>query len=173
MNLNNRHAKLHKYMEKNDIKLSLVLNDQNQYYLSEYKAIIYSRQIIFAVTMDKTYLIVPGLEEDHAKAHSSVDEVFTYYEHPEKIEIGNSFMFFVDELLKKIPAGSSLGVEFQALPFNLAIWLQEKGYKLVDIGMEIKKTRYVKEQQEIDLMIEAGKLVSEAIRMSIDRKSVV
>lgn len=168
MNLNNRHAKLHKYMEKNDIKLSLVLNDQNQYYLSEYKAIIYSRQIIFAVTMDKTYLIVPGLEEDHAKAHSSVDEVFTYYEHPEKIEIGNSFMFFVDELLKKIPAGSSLGVEFQALPFNLAIWLQEKGYKLVDIGMEIKKTRYVKEQQEIDLMIEAGKLVSEAIRMSIE-----
>lgn len=168
MKVCNRTHSLRAHMEKQDIALSIVMNAQNQFYFSAYKAIIYSRPIIFAATMNKTCLIVPGLEENHAKAHSDVDEVLTYYEHPEKATLHGNHRFFIDELLEVIPKGSKIGVEFHEMSFGFAKYLREKGFQLVDMSIIIKEMRYIKDDQEIAMMIEAGKLVSKAIEVSIE-----
>lgn len=104
MDINKRVDELRSRMADNDIAVSFISNYDDQYYLSDYKTIIYSRPILFAATMDKSYMIVPGLEEDHAKSMAQVNEVFTYYEHPEKTSLGDSPFFFIDKILSGIPA---------------------------------------------------------------------
>ena len=52
---------------RQEIGLALILGHENMFYYSNYKAIIYSRQIIITVDEKRVSAIVPGLEEDHAK----------------------------------------------------------------------------------------------------------
>ena len=167
MNITKRVAALRAQMERENIALSVILNAQNQFYYSDYKAIIYSRPIIVAVGMSKTSLIVPGLEEDHAKSHNQADEVLTYYEHPEKVSMGANQNEFLRALLAPLPKGAHIGVEFHTISIGQAAFFRDAGYELADIGPFIQGMRNVKDEEEIAMMAEAGKLVSEALRRSI------
>ncbi len=169
MNIKKRVEALRAHMERENIALSIVLRAQNQFYYSDYKAIIYSRPIILAVGMHKASLIVPGLEEDHAKSHNQVDEVLTYYEHPEKVGLGGSQNDFLRALLGALPKGARIGAEFHTISISQAAFFREAGFDLVDIGPFIQSMRNIKDEEEIAMMVEAGKLVSEALHRSIDQ----
>ncbi len=90
MDVSTRVDRLREEMRRQEIGLALILGHENMFYYSNYKAIIYSRQIIITVDEKRVSAIVPGLEEDHAKAHATVDQVLVYYEHPEKVAQGGS-----------------------------------------------------------------------------------
>ena len=53
-------------------------------YLTGFQALLYSRPIYLVVTAERTELVVPGLEEEHAGQAAAIDAVTVYYEHPEK-----------------------------------------------------------------------------------------
>ncbi|MEI3361702.1 MAG: aminopeptidase P family N-terminal domain-containing protein [Oscillospiraceae bacterium] len=114
------------------------------FYYSNYKAIIYSRQIIITVDEKRVSAIVPGLEEDHAKAHATVDQVLVYYEHPEKVAQGGSYQYFLDGMLAELPKGARVGVELGAIPMGMALYIQNQGFTLCDIGAFIQHERYIK-----------------------------
>ena len=167
MEVMHRVEKLREEMKRQNVALTFVAGHENQFYFSDYKAIIYSRLILLAIGENKTSLIVPGLEEDHAKAHSQVDDVFVYYEQPEKVNLGSTPMHFIDMLLSELPKGSKIGIEYSAMPVSLAYALKDKGYELCDMGGFIQRMRYIKDAEEIAMMEKAGELVSEALEISI------
>jgi Xaa-Pro dipeptidase len=63
MDVTRRLTDLRAFMDKQRIDLSIIMHPENQYYLSGFKAIIYSRPIVFIVESSKTSLIIPALEE--------------------------------------------------------------------------------------------------------------
>lgn len=168
MEVKHRIEKLRREMSQQELALTLVLGHENMSYYTNYKAIIYSRPIMIAVTQEKVYAIVPGLEEDHAKAHATVDEVLVYYEQPEKVEKGSTPQYFLDAILADVPKGAKVGVEFAAITMGMALYFQNKGYQLHDVSPFIRNQRYIKDAEEIAMMEKAGELVSRALAVSIE-----
>lgn len=168
MDVTKRVKVLRKEMREQDIGLSLILGHENMFYYTNYKAIIYSRHIMIAINEKTVNAIVPGLEEDHSKAHCTADNIFVYYEHPEKKEKGPSHMYFLDELTEKLGRGAKIGVEFGIISMSLAAYLERKGFVLHDIGPFIEHSRYIKSEEEKELMRLSGKIVSGALAASIN-----
>lgn len=168
MEVKHRIEKLRKEMRDQELALTLVVGHENMSYYTNYKAIIYSRPIMVTVTEDKVSAIVPGLEEDHAKAHATVDEVLVYYEQPEKVNIGSTYQYYLDGMLADVPKGSKIGVEFAAITMGMAMYLQNKGFVLHDVSPFIREQRYIKDTEEIAMMEKAGELVSRALAVSIE-----
>lgn len=168
MDTKNRLSRLRDYMQENKIELSIIVNPENQFYVSGFKAIIYSRPIILGIKLDKTFLIVPGLEEEHSKAHANVDEIFVYYEQPEKINYGTSHLDHLKTQLSEYSCGKKIGIEFNTMSVGLSSFIEVFGYKVVDICKKITEMRYIKEEQEIEIMLESGKLVSLALKTSLE-----
>ena len=163
-----RVAELRKYMDEKGIALSLLTVPDNQFYISGFRAIIYSRPIDLLISPEKSALIVPGLEEAHARHEATADEVLVYYEHPERAGRGKSHLDHLESFLRRLPSGSRVGVETGAIPLALAEHLRSEGLELVDVGQKIKEMRFIKDAAEVELMIEAGRLVSLAVRASLE-----
>lgn len=169
MDVSTRVDRLREEMRRQEIGLALILGHENMFYYSNYKAIIYSRQIIITVDEKRVSAIVPGLEEDHAKAHATVDQVLVYYEHPEKVAQGGSYQYFLDGMLAELPKGARVGVELGAIPMGMALYIQNQGFTLCDIGAFIQHERYIKSAEEITMMEKAGDLVSKAMAASLEQ----
>ncbi|MGE8204734.1 aminopeptidase P family N-terminal domain-containing protein [Heyndrickxia sp. NPDC080065] len=114
MDASKRIVALKSFMEKNNVMASVIMNFENKYYMSGFKAITYSRPVVLAVDMDKTSLIIPALEENHAMSEGQVDNLYVYYEHPEKSHMGTSYLDHIKILLSKYPTPS--GLERSVMP---------------------------------------------------------
>ena len=169
MDVSTRVDRLREEMRRQEIGLAWIWGHENMFYYSNYKAIIYSRQIIITVDEKRVSAIVPGLEEDHAKAHATVDQVLVYYEHPEKVAQGGSYQYFLDGMLAELPKGARVGVELGAIPMGMALYIQNQGFTLCDIGTFIQHERYIKSAEEIAMMEKAGDLVSKAMAASLEQ----
>lgn len=116
MKVNHRLAEIRSFMDERNIVATVVANPDHQYYLSGFKAIMYSRPIIYLVDNDSTNLIVPALEEIHARNEANIDNVLVYYEHPEMAHEGTSPFQHLKLLLSKYAAGSKIGVDMDSTP---------------------------------------------------------
>jgi len=155
-------------MEERDIALCLVTVPDDQYYLSGFKAIVYSRPIDLLITPEAVALVVPALEEVHARDEARVDELLVYYEHPEKAAGGKTHVEHVDRIVGRLPSGARIGVQAGAVPLALSRHLSESGFQLADIGPKIEEMRYVKDDAELELMVEAGRLASLGVKASLE-----
>lgn len=169
MDVSKRVERLRAEMRKQEIGLAVILGHENMFYYSNYKAIIYSRQILITVDEKRVCAIVPGLEEDHAKAHAAVDQVLVYYEHPEKVDRGGSYQHFLNGMLAELPKDTRVGVEVGTIPMRMALDIQDQGFPLRDIGGFIQRQRYVKDAEELAMMEKAGDLVSRAMAASLEK----
>ncbi|PLR77378.1 aminopeptidase P family protein [Bacillus sp. V3-13] len=169
MDSSKRIAKLRQHMEENQLEATVIINFENQYYMSGFKAITYSRPILLIIDQQQTSLVVPALEENHAREESSADQLFVYYEHPEKSSYGISHLEHLKKLVSSYPSGAKIGIEYHSLPVTVANLLKDSGFELADIGGKIAEMRYIKDQQEIDLIIESGRLVSLALSHSLEK----
>lgn len=163
MHTEQRLTSLRKMMEHKGISVSIIFNPDHQFYLSGFKALLYSRPIVMLIDEEKTRLIVPGLEEIHAREEAIVDEVHVYYEHPEMAEKGTNYKETIKNILFNYPEGSKLGIDTSFAPTDVTDYFKNLGYEVADIGRKIVEMRYVKDQEEIQLMEEAGRLVNLAV----------
>jgi len=163
-----RLKEIREHMDERKIDKALVLNSENQFYLTGFRAINYSRPIFLIVDLDSTCLIVPALEEEHAKAEADIDELRVYYEHPEMENRGTSPY---RHLLNKLESTKGIvGIEKSYFPLYIYKELT-KNLDLVDIGEKIKKMRYVKDDKELDTIRRAGKLVKVGVESSLSMVS--
>jgi Xaa-Pro dipeptidase len=163
-----RLADLREYMDKQGIDLCIVMHPENQYYLSGFKAIIYSRPIVFVIEGTKTDLIIPALEEEHAAHEAKVDETFVYYEHPEMAHEGISYIQALDRVLSKYGEGKTVGLEFNVASLYLSTHLRTAGFRLADIGQKIAEMRYIKDENEIKMLEMSGEMVNLALKASLE-----
>lgn len=126
-------------------------------YLTGFQALIYSRPIYLVVTEDRTDLIVPGLEEEHAEQVNAVDGVTVYYEHPEKGTPGENAPDTLAALLSQRGI-RRVGLEYTVTPIALRERLERDGVQVGDISADIIRMRLIKDQAEIALMRQAAAL---------------
>jgi Xaa-Pro dipeptidase len=168
MSMANRISKLRHFMELKGLSVVVLTSPDNQFYYSGFKAILYSRPIYYVVTPEETAYIVPGLEENHAYAEAKVDKIMVYYEHPEKADQGIHPLHSLLNYLGTLKQSGKMGVEFSNIPLYLSEALTEKGWNLEDLSQFIVDERAVKDAEELQTMREAGRLVSLALRHSLD-----
>lgn len=171
MNLNKRIYYLRELTASKEIAFSVIMNFENQYYFSGLKAITYSRPIVLIVDEEEVQLIIPSLEENHAQNESNADRLHVYYETQLHEEHANSYLELFESVIDSYPPNSRVGVEFGSLPVSLANRLREKGFELVSLDQEIAKMRAIKEEEEIEQIIESGRLVSLALAESLKHAS--
>lgn len=168
MDTKRRLSDLRAFMDKQGIDLCIVMQPENQYYLSGFKAIIYSRPIVFIVEKLLTNLIIPALEKEHAAHEARVDKIFVYYEHPEKANEGTSYLHAIDKIILKYAKGTRIGVEINVMSAYLYAHLKMADFKPVDIGQKIAEMRSIKDEVEIEMLIKSGKLVNLALSASLE-----
>jgi Xaa-Pro dipeptidase len=154
-------------MEERGIALCLVSRPDDQHYLSGFKAIVYSRPIDLVITPEKVVLVVPALEEVHAREEAAVEELLVYYEHPERAGDGTSHVEHLNHIVESLPTGARLGVQADAVPWALAEHFIKAGFQLADIGPKIQAMRFIKDDAELELMTEAGRLASLGVGASL------
>jgi Xaa-Pro dipeptidase len=167
METGHRIARLRQLMSERGLAFCIVLEPDNQFYLSGFKAVIYSRPIVLVITEGEVVLIVPGLEEVHARDEAAVEQLLVYYEHPEKAGAGTSHIAHLNRILERFRGKPRVGVEANALSFQLARHLSAEGCVLADIGAAIQDMRAIKDEAEIALMFEAGRLASLGVGASL------
>ncbi len=163
----NRLNALREVMKEKEIDTVLLSNFENQFYFSGLKAITYSRPILLKVSQSDMAIVIPTLEENHAKHMTAADQLYVYHEVEGK-EGDYSYLAQVDALMNTIPAGSKVGIEFESLPTKLAFMLKEKRFEVENIETDIVNMRAVKSADEISMIKESGKLVSEAVKLSLE-----
>lgn len=156
-------------MEERNVEASLILQPDDLFYLSGFKAIIYSRPFAYLVESDGLSMALPSLEEEHVRKEARADRFQIYHETPERIDRGSSFLAALDALVSPLRPSCRLGVEKGYLPLDLGRFLEEKGFVLVDVGRDIALARTVKEPKEIEAITLSGDLVSYALRASLER----
>lgn len=167
MKTDNRLKVLRELMKEKDIDTVLLSNFENQYYFSGLKAITYSRPILLKVSQTEMSLVIPTLEENHAKHVTEADQLYVYHEVEGKVG-EYSYLAQVEALMNTIPSGSKVGIEFGSLPTKLAFMLKEKRFEVENIETDIVNMRAVKSDDEISMIKESGKLVSEAVKLSLE-----
>jgi Xaa-Pro dipeptidase len=167
MNTNKRVERLREIMQEKQIDLSIVMNFENQYYFSGLKAITYSRPIVLAIDSKQLNLIIPSLEESHAKEMSNADQLYVYHETFLKDGNGGSHLEHLQSLISNYPSETRVGVEFSSLPVKIGNLLKDAGFELVNLDSSIVEMRFIKDQEEIDLITESGRLVSLALEQSL------
>ncbi len=162
-----RISELRRRMRTKGINVSMIWEPDNEYYLSGFRAISYTRPIILLVYSDKTQYILPALEEDHAKLNAHVDEFFIYHEKIQNSHLDFRYNHILDRLLDEMKKGSSIGIEMGFLSAFVHNSLKEKDFKLKDIGADLVEMRAVKDEEEIYWLDQAGKLSDIALETSL------
>ncbi|WP_077597105.1 M24 family metallopeptidase [Oceanobacillus kimchii] len=168
MQTKNRVEKLRAIMGENNIDVSIIMNFENQYYLSGLKAITYSRPIVLAIDTKNLSLIIPSLEENHAKEKTDATELYIYHETSLYGSDKNSYLDYLETVISHYPSGTRVGVEFSSLSLKMANILKEAGFELVNLDHKIAEMRFIKSDEEIEMVKEAGKLVSLALSKSLE-----
>src|SRR5699024_393751 len=163
-----RLQQLRDLMEQKELSTIFVFNPDHQFYLSGFKAFTYSRPIVLSIDLEQSTLVLPGLEEVHAKDAATVDNILVYYEHPMDHPVKKDHMEWIEDILQKYPSGATIGVDVTSIPGNIIQVLQKRGFNVTDIGEVIERMRYVKDASEIEWLEKAGELVNLAVSKSIE-----
>ncbi len=163
-----RLARFQSTLAERGIEAAVVWLPAHQHYLSGFLAHIYSRPIFTYVTPTESALVVPGLEEDHARSSAVVDRVLAYREQPGLTRTAGGAMAgaagVLGDLLAALPQRGAVGIEATVLPWQWAQMLADRGLRLVDVGSDLYRMREVKDEEEQRLLRLAGRLVSIAVR---------
>jgi len=162
-----RLERMRAHMRDEGIHTAVIMSPDDQFYLTGFRALIYSRPILVLIDLQKISLIVPGLEEEHARHSAHVDTIDVYYEFPDKAEFGISYWDILGRKLRALPAGAVVGLDLGFTPAHIASQIGGVVGDVKDVSAQIHLMRYVKYDDEIAAMKEAGKLVNLGVHESL------
>ncbi|MDW0114411.1 Xaa-Pro peptidase family protein [Sporosarcina saromensis] len=150
------------------IDAAIIMNFENQFYYSGLKAITYSRPIVLGIDQNETHLIIPSLEEEHAKDKTDVDKLYVYHETKLESSRGESYLDYFVQMLAQFSPNARIGIEYSSCPVILRNILADKGFTLLNVDSYIAEKRFIKDDVELNLIKESGRLVSLALKHSLE-----
>ncbi|WP_039042237.1 Xaa-Pro peptidase family protein [Sporosarcina sp. ZBG7A] len=165
--ITNRIQKLRENFTSIGIDAAIIMNFENQFYFSGLKAITYSRPIVLGIDDKETHLIIPSLEEEHAKDKTSIKKLYVYHETKLESFNGESYLDYFKKMIADFPANGLIGVEYSSCPVILRNILTDNGFTLVNLDAYIAEMRFIKDDEELELIRESGRLVSLALKNSL------
>ncbi|WP_102335287.1 M24 family metallopeptidase [Salimicrobium jeotgali] len=172
MNTSQRITQLREVLKTRKLDAAIIFNFENQYYFSGLKAITYSRPIILVVEEDKQSLIIPKIEENHAKEKTEVDSLYVYHEVRNSSGESTDYKALFNDVLSKLNASSKVGIEYNSLPTDFTMSLQSQGFEIEDIQQDIVDLRAIKSEEEIEAIKTSGELVSGALEKTLENSSI-
>ncbi|WP_431803314.1 M24 family metallopeptidase [Halobacillus andaensis] len=163
----NRLNQLREYMKEKSINLSLISNPDHQFYLTGFKALIYSRPILLAVSHYDTNLVIPSLEGVHAREKAKVDNLYIYSEVKRLADHYTDFHAATVDLLNQYKH-EKIGADFDSFPVSLERHLSKSGSQFEDVGSEIIRMRFIKEKEEIEQIREVSEWINLAVKRSLE-----
>lgn len=145
----------------------LSVSPANQTYLAGFRALLYSRPILLFLTTETTELVVPGLEEAHAREEASFDALHVYYEHPDGAG-PDSALDWLDELLRRQPSGATVGIEATTCPVAVAQRVVASGRPVRDLDDLLVSMREVKDDVELGLIRVAARVVEAGVAAAME-----
>jgi len=145
----------------------VTLDPDQQTRLAGFRALIYSRPIVLVVEEDRSTLIVPEIEADHAKEAAIVDEVIVYTERPDA-SASSSPLDLLDSLLDRLPAGSSIAIDEDRLPYGLVQRFLSSERQVLPISGTLRELQEIKWPEEIEAVRHAGQLLAVGVKASLD-----
>lgn len=151
----------------------VVLAPANTYYASGFRAITYSRPVV-ALIGDEPALIIPELEEAHARGRSVIRNIRTYSD----MALGglngkSTFQLAIDltvEVLRELGLrGKRVGFEPTSFTVDGHAYLSETwGQPLVPVKGVVERLRTVKDEDELRLIRIGAELAEHGMRVEVD-----
>lgn len=172
MNTTQRISQLRETMKIRNLDAAVIFNFENQYYFSGLKAITYSRPIILIVEKSKQSLIIPKVEENHAEEKTDVDSLYVYQEVEGFDNESTNYKELFKDVLSKLENNSKIGIEYESLPTDFTIDIQNQGFEIQNIQQDIVNLRAIKSEEEIESIKKSGELVSGALKTTLENSTV-
>lgn len=145
----------------------LTLDADQQTWLAGFRALVYSRPIALLVGLERAMLIVPELEERHARELARVDCVKSYNERPGAATAG-SHVQLLDAVLDVLPEGAPIAIDEQRLPLAVAEQIRGRGREPLPFSAIVRDLLATKHPHEIEAVRRAGQVVAIGVRASLD-----
>ena len=168
-----RYERVRREVARAGLDALLVLAPANTYYVSGFRAITYSRPVL-AVVAEQPALIVPELEESHARLRSTIRAIRTYSDTALGGLSGKStFRLAIDRAVEAMRelglAGRRVGFEPAAFTVEGHADLAEAwGGPLVPVTGLIERLRMVKDEDELRLIRIGCELAEVGMRVEVD-----
>jgi Xaa-Pro aminopeptidase len=156
-------------MERKGVDLAILWEPDNEYYLSGFRAISYTRPIVLMVYRDKIEYIIPALEVDHARMHAKVDGFHVYHEKIQQSHLDVTYDQVLVKILEKLDKKLVIGLEMGVIPASVYTMIRGYGFKTEDMGDVLIRLRSIKDEEEIYWLDQAGHLSDVAIAASIEQ----
>jgi Xaa-Pro aminopeptidase len=156
-------------MERKGVDLAILWEPDNEYYLSGFRAISYTRPIVLMVYRDKIEYIIPALEVDHARMHAKVDGFHVYHEKIQQSHLDVTYDQVLVKILEKLDKKLVIGLEMGVIPASVYTMIRGYGFKTEDMGDVLIRLRSIKDEEEVYWLDQAGHLSDVAIAASIEQ----
>jgi Xaa-Pro dipeptidase len=171
VSVESRIQKLRHLMQDKGLDVVILTKPESQFYITGFRALTYSRPIATLLTEHSVTMVVPGLEEVHAHHEARADEIHVYYEHPERTKADEKTAFEIIKRLLKTRQLKHVGIEDGYLTYGYASALASE-FQIYGITDAIIQMRLIKDEDEIRILEEAGKVVSGAVRTTLENVGV-
>lgn len=151
----------------------LVTTPANTYYISGFRAITYSRPIVVLVS-DQPVLIIPELEEAHARLSSTISTIRTYSDTALGGLAGKStFQLAIDHCLDVMREAGLRGhrVGFEPAGFTMEGYtylVEAWGAPLMPLKGVVERRRMVKDKHELDLIRTGAELAELGMKVEVE-----
>ena len=162
---------LQEYMVSESIDLVYLDDPTTVAYFTNFESNPMERIVAYIASQTDDFLFVPGLEIEAAKSQTTTEKIFSYSDEENPWEIiaknakviaGEIRSYRIDESTLTVERDKNLS---QAI---LKAHSPNHTTEHDDIGHIINQMRVVKTEDEIDKMLEAGRLADEAVQIGMD-----
>jgi Xaa-Pro dipeptidase len=172
MQLEKRLSSVRKRLKEQHIDALVTWKPVSTIYLSSFYALIYSRPVIVVFPGDsEPALIVPALDEEHARRESCIKDIRSYIEFQlDEPKESDPFQILMTILNERGLERKRIGIEEDYAPLAAIRKLQSLFPRMImiDAGNIIQKLRMVKSGEEIQAIRSATELVNLGIMKTAD-----
>ncbi|OFX13275.1 MAG: hypothetical protein A2V59_11695 [Armatimonadetes bacterium RBG_19FT_COMBO_69_19] len=168
-----RHERVLRDARRAGVDALIVLAPANTYYVSGFRAITYSRPVLVVVS-EQPVLIIPELEESHARLRSAIRTIRTYSDMALGGLTGKSTSQLAIDLTVDVMRDLGLRgkrVGFEPTSFTVdghAYLSQAWGEPLVPVKGLVERQRTVKDEEELHLIRVGCELAEHGMRVEVD-----
>lgn len=169
--INSRVSRIQTDLQAKNIDALVCLKPENSFYLSGFNPIIYSHPVVAVLPANgPLILLVHALRDDHIRASSSVEEIRLYGSWSTKVTMGPNWLTALKQIADELGISKArIGIEEDHLPVGRLREFQEllPSASFVDGSDVIKRSRFIKEPQEVEAMRCAAKLADAGMETAI------
>lgn len=153
------------YLKKENIDLLYLDNPQTVAYFTNFESNPHERIVALFVTQNSHFLFTPALEKEDAQSISTVKDVVSY------TDAENPWKIIKEKLDKELASLATLAIEESTLTvdrYHALHSLSEETVQFIDTTSFLQKLRLTKYTDEIEKMIEAGKVADYALSIGFE-----